>query len=135
MWTNRGEAEARLQALVADFLDSQEESTDAEIHLGVLAIVAEIRERNTPEEIAEGRVSEDFTSSFPRPTRCPSATNAVTKLDALARFWLRCAMPGAGLEPARPEGHPILSPLPASRPASAGPSFTAWLGQLRLVTT
>lgn len=53
MWKNREEAERRLHALVSDFLDTHEESTDAEIDLGVLAIVAEIRERNTREEIAE----------------------------------------------------------------------------------
>ena len=52
MWLDRERVEARLNALVADFLDSREESMgDQELDLGVVALVAEVRERRTPEEI------------------------------------------------------------------------------------
>ncbi|HEY4414001.1 MAG TPA: hypothetical protein VGN06_13480 [Gaiellaceae bacterium] len=51
MWADRSAVEKRLNALVADFLDSRGSAADRELDLGVFAIVAEIRERSTPEEI------------------------------------------------------------------------------------
>jgi hypothetical protein len=53
MWVDRDRAERRLNALVADFLDSQGAQADRELDLGVIAIVAEVKERRTPEEISE----------------------------------------------------------------------------------
>jgi hypothetical protein len=53
MWADREQTEKRLNALVADFLDSREGSADRELDLGVFAIVAEVRERSTHEEISE----------------------------------------------------------------------------------
>jgi hypothetical protein len=53
MWRDREAAEKRLNALVADFLDGHEESADRELDLGVFALVVEVRERRTPEEIKE----------------------------------------------------------------------------------
>ena len=53
MWADRGQVERRLHALIADFLDAREEAAETELDLGVFAIVAEVRERNTPDEINE----------------------------------------------------------------------------------
>jgi hypothetical protein len=53
MWANRDRVERRLHAFVADFLDSREANADRELDLGVFAIVAEVRERRTPDEIDE----------------------------------------------------------------------------------
>jgi len=51
MWADREQVERRINALVADFLDSREASADRELDLGTFAIVAEIKERSTPDEI------------------------------------------------------------------------------------
>jgi hypothetical protein len=52
MWRDRDEAETRLNALVADFLDSQEaESGEVEIDLGVIAFVTELRTRRTADDL------------------------------------------------------------------------------------
>ena len=53
MWADRERTEARLQALVADFLDSMDRRLDREAEVGVFALVAEVKERRTPEEIGE----------------------------------------------------------------------------------
>jgi hypothetical protein len=53
MWADRERAERRLHALIADFLDSRDAEADRELDLGVVAIVAEVKERRTPEEISE----------------------------------------------------------------------------------
>jgi hypothetical protein len=53
MWANRAQVEQRLQAFIADFIDAQAEDADREIDLGTFAVVAEIKERRTPEEINE----------------------------------------------------------------------------------
>src|SRR5437899_12703480 len=53
MWADREQTEKRLNALVADFLDAREGSADRELDLGAFAIVAEIRERCTPDEISD----------------------------------------------------------------------------------
>jgi hypothetical protein len=51
MWKNRPETEARLHALIADFLDSLALEVEDELDLGVVAIVAEVKQRRTPEAI------------------------------------------------------------------------------------
>ena len=54
MWADRERAEKRLNALVADFLDSRgADSGEDEIELGLIAIVVELKTRDTPDEIRE----------------------------------------------------------------------------------
>src|SRR5262249_5448707 len=53
MWSNREQVEERLNALVADFLDSRGAEADRELDLGVFAVVAGVRERRAPDEINE----------------------------------------------------------------------------------
>jgi hypothetical protein len=80
MWVDRERAERRLHALVADFLDSREADADRELDLGVIAIVAEVKERRTAEEIREllderGRPEAEYT---------PEA-------EWTQSFWYRCS--------------------------------------------
>jgi hypothetical protein len=52
MWADRERAERRLNALVADFLDSRgADSGDDELELGVIAIVVEVKGRKEPDDI------------------------------------------------------------------------------------
>lgn len=57
MWANREQVEQRLHALVADFLDSRGDDSDVDLDLGVVALVAEVKHRRTPESI-EGLLKE-----------------------------------------------------------------------------
>ncbi len=53
MWADRQRVEERLHAVIADFLDSRGEASDRELDLGVVALVVELKERRTPDEIEE----------------------------------------------------------------------------------
>jgi hypothetical protein len=80
MWTDRDEVERRIHALVADFLDAREAAADRELDLGVFAIVAEIRERRTPEEI------EDVVEQRKRPE-----AGYTPEAEWTPSMWYRCS--------------------------------------------
>ena len=79
MWANREQVEARLHALIADFLDSREDS-DRELDLGVIAFVVEVKERRTPEEI------EDLLAQRTRPEAVYTPEAEWTQ-----SMWYRCS--------------------------------------------
>ena len=54
MWADRELVESRIHALVADFFDYRDDDDD-EFDLGVFALVAEVKTKKTPEEIANTR--------------------------------------------------------------------------------
>lgn len=51
VWADRQQVEERLQALIADFLDSRGDDSDVDLDLGVVALVAEVKHRRPPESI------------------------------------------------------------------------------------
>lgn len=80
MWADREEVELRINALVADFLDAREASADRELDLGTFAIVAEIKERSTPDEI------NDLVESRQRPE-----AGYTPEAEWSQSMWYRCS--------------------------------------------
>ena len=79
MWADRQKVEQRLHALVADFLDSRGEDSDVDLDLGVVALVAEVKHRRSPESIE--RLLEERTS--PEAVYTPEA-------EWIHTIWYRC---------------------------------------------